>query len=227
MSTAITYVGNGAFEDTFEPVAGKSEWGMDTLTRVMAGSQPNLVAFISALAQGQRYFWNGNNYYLQTWECDNNPVFPRVTMLYKGLFAGIPAPFVTGMTTEQTQSASTSDPVEITFWDYATQTSVTRKVSATRTTRSIVRRSNYKYITTVRPTAPTYTALDIPYSPQVITSNIITDAGTNYSTNAPAALATALFPSAYNITTTNVVPVFVGPTPQFFECEDEVQQYYN
>lgn len=227
MSVLINYVGNPAFEDLFEPVAGKSEWGMDTLTRVMSGSQPNLLAFMAALAQGARYFYNGNNYYLQTWECDNNQVFPRVTMLYKGLFAGIPAPFVSGGTTEQTQSASTDSPVSITYFDFATQGSVTKDVTATRTTRSLVRRSNYKYITTTRPTGPTYTNLDIAYSPVVITSNIITDAGTNYSTNAPAALATALFPSAYTIATTSVVPVFVGPTPQFFECEDEVQQYYN
>lgn len=227
MSTTITYVGNGAFQDLFEPVAGKSEWGMDTLTRVMSGSQPLLLAFMASLAQGQRYFYNGNNYYLQAWECDNNQVFPKVTMLHKGLNDGIPAPFVTGGTTEQTQSATTSSAISITYFDFATQASVTKDVMGTRTTRSLTRRSNYKYITTTRPTAPTYTTLDIPYDPVVISSIITTDAGVSFASNAPAALATALFPSAYNITTTSVVPVFVGSTPRFFECEDEVQQYYN
>lgn len=220
----IIYVGDQAFADKYTPVSGKSEWGMDTLTRAMIGSQPLEVAFIQSLAQGQIFVWNFNNYYLQSWESDNEQVFPTVTLLYKGLNNGIPPPFVTGETMEQTSSATTSSPVTITFFDYETQGPLTKDVTGTRTTRYLTRSAKYKYITSARPTSPTYTTLDVPMAPIVLQSNITTDAGVNYATNAPAALATALAPSISNETTTNCSPVFGSP---FFECEDSVMQYYN
>ena len=109
--TTITYTGDYAFEDEFEPVPGKSEWGMDTLTRVMAGGQPNLVAFMEGLSQGQSYTFNGNVYYLQTWQPDGGQVYPRVTMNYLGLVGGIPAPKASGGMIEQTISLSASETV--------------------------------------------------------------------------------------------------------------------
>ena len=220
----VIFEGDGSFDDRYEPVSGKSEWGMDTLTRGMSGAQTGLVTFIQGLAQGQTYSWNGNTYYLQSWEPDNDPVFPTVTLFYKGLNDGIPDPFVSGREMEQTSSATTNAPVSITFFDYESQTDVTREVMGTRTTRYRTREATYRYIKSGRPTAPTYTTLDTAMTPIVLQSVITTDAGVSFASNAPAALATALTPSVYTETATNCVPVFGTP---FFECEDNVMQYYN
>ncbi len=218
----ITYVGDGTFQDLYQPVSGKSEWGMDTLTRTMTGSQPNLQAYVQSLAQGQTFVFNFNTYYLQSWECDNDQVFPKVTLLYKGLFGGIPNPFVSGRTIEGCSSLTTSSPVSISYFDFKSQGSVTKDVMGTRTSRYIARESSYKYITTSRPSAPTYTTLDVAFSIQYIQSEITTDAGVTFATNAPAALATALAASAYTLTITQTVPVF---GTAFFENEDVVTQY--
>lgn len=220
--TTTTYVGNGAFEDMYEPVSGKSEWGMDTLTRVMAGKQTSLVSFVNGLNQGDTYSYHGNTYYLQSWEPDNDPVFPKIRMEYKGLFDGIPDPFVSGRTVEQSCSQTTADPVTITYWDAATQSSVTGDVMGTRTSRYITRESTYRYITSSRPSSPTYTALDVAMAIIYLQSEITTDVGANFASNAPAALATALFPSAYLEYTTDTNPVFGTP---FFENTDCVIQY--
>lgn len=222
MSTTITYVGDGTFLDFYEPVSGKSEWGMDTLTRTMKGSQPNLKAFVQGLAQGQTYTFNFNTYYLQSWECDNEQVFPGVTLLYKGLFGGIPAPFVTGRTIEGSSSQTTSSPVSITYFDFKTQGSISADVMGTAQRRYISRESNYKYITNSRPSTFTYGSLDVPFAIQYIESIITTDAGVSFASGAPAALATALAPSAYLQVTTQTVPVFGSV---YFENEDAVTQY--
>lgn len=220
----ITYNGDGTFQDKYEPVPGKSEWGMDTLTRGMQGAQPNLKLFVAGLAQGQTFAFNFNTYYLQTWECDNNQVFPTVTMVYKGLFDGIPAPFTTGRTCEQTSSQTTSSAISITYFDFTTQGSVTKDVMGTRNTRYITREANWKYITIGRPSSPTYTTLDVSFTPQAIQSEITTDAGVTFASNAPSALATALAPAIGNITTTECTPVVGSP---YFECTDNVMQYWS
>ena len=49
----IIYTGETAFDDAYLPVVSKSEWGIDTLTCLMRGAQPNLLTFIAGLAQGQ------------------------------------------------------------------------------------------------------------------------------------------------------------------------------
>lgn len=87
MSTAV--IGRGTFEDLYEPLKGKSEWGMDTLTRKLSGARSLAEAFIATLAQGQIYPpASSNPYYLQTWDCDDNPNVATITLNYKGLVTG-------------------------------------------------------------------------------------------------------------------------------------------
>ena len=80
----ILYTGNAVFEDVYTPAKGKNEWGMDTLVRQMQGSVEELPEFIDGLAQGDEF----EGYFLQSWEPDKDPIFPTVTLLYKGLFTG-------------------------------------------------------------------------------------------------------------------------------------------
>lgn len=219
----ITYNGDGSFQDKYEPVPGKSEWGMDTLKRGMQGSQPNLKLFVAGLSQGQVFVFNFNTYYLQTWECDDEQVFPTVTILYKGLVAGIPAPFVTGRTVEQSSSATTNTAISTTYFDFTSQSSVTKNLVGTRNTRYLTREATWKYITVGRPSSPTYNTLDVAYTPEVIESIITTDGGVSWNSNAPSGLATALAPSINVVSTTNTSPVVGSP---YFENEDNVIQFW-
>lgn len=89
MSVAI--LGSGTFQDLYAPVKGKSEWGMDTLTRRLTGARSLLEAFVASLAQGQIYPPTAtaeSGYYLQTWEPDDSPNVASVTLNYKGLVTG-------------------------------------------------------------------------------------------------------------------------------------------
>jgi hypothetical protein len=78
-------VGDCTFSDAAIPAAGKSEFGIDTLTRKLSGHRTLLAAFLATLAQGQTYAFNGINFYLQTWEPDENIPTATVSLQYKGL----------------------------------------------------------------------------------------------------------------------------------------------
>lgn len=206
----VTYVGDISFADAHEPVPSKSEWGMDQINRTMRGGQPNLVAFMEGLGQGASYTFNGNIYYLQTWECDNHPVFPSVSMMYKGLTGGIPPPKASGSTVEQSLTLTSS--------------MVSGYKSAQRDIRFLTRQSSTLYIATSAPLTATY-GLDVNFNPYAhFISSVIraTDTSGNdyvYSgADAPAALVTALTPVGYlDIAVPQCTPVVGSP---YFECTD-------
>lgn len=225
MSTTITYVGNSTivgggnggtwgavlgFIDTHEPVPGKSEWGMDTLMRTMRGTQPNLATFVASLAQGTTYTFNGNTFYLQSWEPDGNPVFPSVTMNYKGLTGGIPTPKASGGTVEQTLTLSAQ--------------SVGIYTTATREIRYLTRQSSTLYIATTAPTAGSH-GLDVSfdvYSSFISSVIRATDSsGNDYvfaGATAPSALVSALTPvGTLDRIVPHSSPVVGSP---WHECED-------
>jgi hypothetical protein len=198
-STGAGYV----FNDITTPVATKAVWGMDSLTRKVQGAQPEEVAYINALAQGQTTTFNGQTWYLQNWDSDHDPIFPTITLNYLGLNDGIPSPFTSGTTVVQTGTISCTTPSK-----------------ASRTFSYYTRQSTYKYIKASRPTTPTYTTLDIAYTPTIFKSEIRNEDGTVYLGNAPAGLVTALTPVGVVLTTTmTATPVFGTP---YFECEDNV-----
>lgn len=203
------------FISQFDPVPGKSEWGMDTLMRTMRGTQPNLPAFMNSLAQGQVFTYFGHSFFLQTWECDNNPVFPAVRLMYKGLINGVAgtAPKASGGEIEQSITLSAGN--------------VPGYTSATRDIRYLTRQSTTLYITTSRPTAGTY-GLDASFSPVILYSVIrATDtAGNNYvfnGTDAPAALVSALTPAPSVVSLPDCQPVVGSP---YFECTDRSSLLY-
>ena len=191
------------FADTTTPVATKAVWGMDTLVRKVQGAQPEEVAYINALAQGDVTNFNGQLWYLQNWDSDHDPIYPTITLNYLGLNDDIPAPFTSGTTVVQTGTISCTTPSK-----------------ASRTFSYYTRQSTYKYINASRPTTPTYTTLDIAYTPTIFKSEIRNEDGTVYLGNAPAGLVTALTPVGVVLTTTmTATPVFGTP---YFECEDNV-----
>jgi len=191
------------FADTTTPVATKAVWGMDTLVRKVQGAQPEEVAYINALAQGDVTNFNGQLWYLQNWDSDHDPIYPTITLNYLGLNDGIPNPFTSGTTVVQTGTISCTTPSK-----------------ASRTFSYYTRQSTYKYINASRPTTPTYTTLDIAYTPTIFKSEIRNEDGTVYLGNAPAGLVTALTPVGVVLTATmTATPVFGTP---YFECEDNV-----
>lgn len=200
------------FELKSTPIASKSDWGIDTLTVEMWGAQPGLVAYVAALAQGQTYTYNSQTWYLQSWSDDKDQVYPTVTLNFKGLFSGIPAPFVNGQNINQTGTITVAK-------DTVNPDGTTTPSSASRTFSYFTRQTTTRYITTSRPTVPTYTTPDIPFTPVIYKSEIRDADGTLYTGNAPAALVSGLTPvGSINATTMTCNAIIAGTA--LFECED-------
>jgi hypothetical protein len=86
----ISLVARCGFEDAGFPSPGKSEWGMDTLSRKMTGHISLLPDYVATLFQGITYEFNGATFYLQTWDIDDSEPWANVTLNYKGLIRGTP-----------------------------------------------------------------------------------------------------------------------------------------
>lgn len=109
---SLANLGSCTFQDVYAPAKGKSEWGMDTLTRRLSGARSLLDAYIATLAQGQVY----QGYYLQSWQPDEDPVVANITLEYKGL--------LTGGTPTPTQETEIVSAVGRTTKDYSTEGTV-------------------------------------------------------------------------------------------------------
>lgn len=219
--TVTTFVSG----DNFSNVGGTNTTGTNFIA---TGTTP------TTWSHGSTLTLNATAYYLQTWEDDHNPVYPTVTLNYKGLATGIPDPWVTGETVDANMSRSTSMEVSITYYDFTLQANVTKNVNATINIQYKTRRSTWKYIyfatavqsgTTlsyVPPNAAKYSALDVAYTPQIIVSTITADGGLVFASNAPIALATALAPALFGLVTFSAPqPIWGSP---FFECIDQISQ---
>lgn len=205
MSSVIYRPSSGVgydFELKHTPIATKSDWGIDTLTAEFSGALPGLVAFVAALEQGQTTTYNGQTFYLQSWSDDKDTTYPTVTLTYKGLFAGIPLPLVSGQTIVQSGTISCTSP------------SV-----ASRTFSYYTRQTTTRYISTSRPEIPTYTTPDILYTPLIYKSEIREENGTIYPGSAPANLVAALTPGDPTFQTTMNCNQIIAGVP-LFECEE-------
>lgn len=111
---SLSNLGSCTFDDAYAPLKGKSEWGMDTLTRKLTGARSLAEAFITTLVQGQKYpATSSTPYYLQTWDADDNPDVATLTLNYKGL--------VTGATPIPLKESGTALVVGRTTKDYSTE----------------------------------------------------------------------------------------------------------
>lgn len=202
MSTAN--LGSCGFDDCCVPLKGKSEWGMDTLTRKMMGARSLAIAFNATLAQGQAYQF----YYLQTWDWDDNPNVATVTLNYKGLMpGGTPTPDVqtevvsaVGRTTKDystendgigrlyndaviSQPGAGEVPVDPPpgFLGGTVQYRVHKyAVGATMQFNYKAIQAQIRYISVGQPSGPLYSAVNIHFDPSFDNARIITSDGATF-----------------------------------------------
>lgn len=211
MGTTISYTADNfsvllIFRDVACPAATKNEWGMDVLTREIRGPGALYDDFSQTLAQGQSFRFANQTYYLQTWQPIEDKIFPGYRLSYKGCFSGIPRPFASGRTIQQTLKITCSSPQ-----------------NASRDITYLTRESYIKYITTSRPSGPSYSSLDAAYAPVIIKSVITDENGKPYFGSAPSDLVTALtVAGTTNTSVTETNPVFGTP---YFENMDTVTQF--
>lgn len=229
---ALTCKGDDDFLDLYTPVPGKSEWGMDTLTRRMIGYIDGLESFINGLDQGDTFTYNGHVFYLQTWENDDHPYKPTVTLNYKGLVEGIPDPTsIDDMSIQSVNISADFDPPvtvgkETVRWIDASGTLqyLTSDVKASSATREIEfysPQTTWRYIRGSRPVFSTYNSVN-GREPIVIRSVTRLDNGRVYTGNVAVAVASALGRVASNkVVGPNATPVHGTP---YFECQDVVQR---
>lgn len=133
--------------DLHVPVAGKNEWGVDTLRRHVSGTPMQVEAFEKLLAVGQKFQHRGHEFYLQTWEPDENAVFPVLSLFYKGLMRGIPEPLVS------------TNVVELTATRQAVITDGANTYTYVRYLEYTGSEMRYRYIAEQRPTKASYTII--------------------------------------------------------------------
>lgn len=203
----VTYIGETDFVDQSTRAPNKNEYGMDVLIRRMKGAAPRLVEFVGGLRQGQTHAVGGATFYLQSWSVDENPIYPTVTMVYKGLIAGIPDPIGEDSYGLRTASMSTDSPEK-----------------ASRDIQYYAFQTTWRYVRNYRPISAQIGNTSAMISPRIIYSVITDKDGKRYPGNAPIGLVGALTPPSGNrLVSMNVTPVVGSP---FFECEETIENAY-
>jgi hypothetical protein len=240
----ILTTGNAVFDDICAPASGKSEFGMDTLTRKMMGDRSQLAEFLAGLHQGDVLVYNGADFYLQTWQPDESTPWATVTLLYKGLLAGFPGNDIQTEFVSSAGSVSADYQLEnlgkgrvyrsLVLWKYSynipaeggEQTDVSvgkRDVYATGATMEftyIACQSTYRYIVEDKPNGPAHSTIDVEFEPVIKRARIIVSDGVLYG------LARADFFSL----TTEQLDIIVSFTSKhvigspYYECTDVVRR---
>jgi hypothetical protein len=211
----ILLTGNAVFDDVSAPAPGKSEFGMDTLTRKMVGARSLLAGFVSGLNQGDIFNFNGVNFYLQTWQPDESTPFATVTLLYKGLLAGLPETDIQTVFVRALGSVSADFSLENPDpFTGAGKGRIYRKsplfkfsynipgsggesdvvlgvrdvycTSATMEFCYVAVQSTYRYIAASKPGGPRYYSVNIGFSPVVDRARIHTSDGALYGLSSAA-----------------------------------------
>lgn len=222
LSGKVRYCGSTDFEEVGQPQRNMADYGISTMTRKFRGAAPLLNAFMATLVQGTQFdisagslfqtfgqfFTGAGAMYLQTWTSDDDPVYPTVTLVYKGLLTG-------------TQIALGSN-------ERAFQSITVGCTSPQKATRDITYYSpqtNWKYITNTRVTMQRQKEVT-GQDPEIFTSKITLADGTVYGDeDAPAGLVTALTPATVYGKLINLQSEPVFGTP-FFENTEIVATVY-
>lgn len=230
------------FLDVFTPAKGKNEWGVDTLTRKMTGARSLLDAFLATLAQGQVHA----GYFLQTWDSDEKPDVATVTLHYKGLRNGTPAPIIlsevvsaVGQTSADYSDEGTPAGIGRLYRQdvYATAgetpgipgsvgTSIEffrnrYAVSATAEFTYSAVQTQYRYISIGKPNGPTYNVVDIPFSPAMDRVRIVLSDGTTYGGESMLATFDLVPETDERVISFRSSPIIGTP---YWECEDVVRK---
>lgn len=233
----LSSLGDTTFRDATIPVPGKSEFGMDTLTRKMEGfvgeNGANLIGFIQGLNQGDTFLFGTVLFYLQTWQSDDATPIANVTLIYKGLKpGGTPEPDI------QTQIVASSggtsadysafnDGIGIPyrkepFGDPASPTLINiYTTSAVLEFTYDAAQSTYRYITTGKPSGPRYEHIDIEFTPTIKEGRMRVANGETYGFIGDVTLAAAKIPVPQERVIGFVSRHVIGSP--FWECEDTVR----
>lgn len=200
----LTGLGRVGFEDVAIAAPGKSEFGMDTLTRRVQGQSSLLLDYLISLHQGDTYSVGDNIFFLQSWQPDDATPIATVTLNYKGLVeGGTPRPdvqsgVVSAMGRMQRSYLGFNDGLGITLrntagWKYGVVNPVsgivqdeivfTRPVytvSATMEFTYHAVETQYRYVTEGRPSAPRYEEVESDYNPVMEEIRINTSDGATY-----------------------------------------------
>lgn len=240
---SVALIGRTGFEDMFAPAKGKSEWGMDTLTRKMEGARSELDAFIAGLTQGDVF----EGYYLQTWDPNDDPDVAQVTLEYKGLITGgTPKPDITNNIVSAVGRASKSYLDQnaglgiilrtIVLWKFQYAVPLTigdldtvvgkRQVytqSATLEYSYHAVESRYRYISIGNLGGPRYTSVQSSYTPTIERARYSTSDGMTYGRdNAGVVAALGISPRLTEKVVSSVSRPVIGSP--YFECEDIVRR---
>lgn len=224
----LLFSGRLRFEDMYDAVTGKDEWGMDTLERTMRGPVYLLETFLGGLRQGDVY----RGYYLQTWEPDHHPYAPSVTLRYKGLSRGIPEPLHFNSRPTLTGTVSAGD-LHVTVTTGGTSGTGGVIVSAIKEVQYIAPQTVWRYISKTEPEAAKYGVVRGVKATgegalQILDSRIDVTFDDGYvqtmTGNAPAAVVTALATRPSNFVVGPDASPVVG-TP-YWEAVETVQFRY-
>lgn len=239
---SIATLGRVGFEDMFTPAKGKSEWGMDTLTRKMCGARSGLETFIAGLTQGDIY----QGYFLQTWDPNDDPDVAVVTLEYKGLITGgTPKPKITTNIVSAVGRASKSYLDQnaglgiilrtIVLWKFQYAVPLTigdldtvvgkREVytqSATLEYSYHAVESRYRYISIGNLGGPRYSFVTTTYTPSIEKAIYSTSDGMKYGRdNASVVAALGISPQLREKVVSSVSEPVIGSP--YYECEDIVR----
>lgn len=239
----LSSLGRTTFEDATIPVPGKSEFGMDTLTRKMTGyvgtNGANLITFVQGLAQGQVFSFGGIPFYLQTWQPDDSTPVATVMLNYKGLkTGGTPQPIVDPEIVSASGSKSANYSTENggkgriyrtqVIYGTGTQANVILSTQDIYTTGAIIEftydaaQATYRYISVGRPNGPIYSTIGFNYTPEMKTARVTTSDGTVYGLEVPIAIGPSLVPLPQMVNIGFVARPVVGSP--FYECSEVVRQ---
>jgi hypothetical protein len=209
--TPIEYIGAIEFRDMYIPKSDKDPWGADTLERQMRGPACIYDSWYNQLGQGAVYkdSTTGVSYYVQSWSPVQDKIFPGATIVCKGLSAGLPKVLIKGGQVDLSGTITCTTPQQ-----------------ASRTVRYTSWRTVYRYITNSKPTAPSYTAIDVNIDPNknIFFSQITLANGSIVYGNAPGDLVTALTTIGfYDLASLDSCEPILG-TP-YYECQDTVTRF--
>lgn len=193
-STVVNFLGRFEFSQCSAHRPTKNAYGLDVMQIDFRGAVFNLAKFLATLSQGKRYDHEGRVWYLQTWEVDDNNLWPTVSLNCIGFATGkTPEPkpdnsfvnqtvTITGQVTEI--DPLTSDPVI---------------VSLTRTMSFRCMQTSWSYINEGQIKGPRIGRTEFVWNPlvlsSVITANSTLGNFTYSGANAPATYVTATFPA--------------------------------
>lgn len=240
---SVALLGRTGFEDMFAPAKGKSEWGMDTLTRKMCGARSGLDTFIAGLTQGDIY----QGYFLQTWDINDDADVAIVTLEYKGLITGgTPKPDIQNNIVSAVGRASKSyldqnsglgitlrsivlwkfqyaAPETIGDLDVHVGTRIVYTQSATLEYTYHATESRYRYISVGNLGGPRYTSSASSYTPTIERARYTTSDGMTYGRdNASVVAALGISPRLTEKVVSSISRPVIGSP--YYECEDIVRR---